>query len=138
MMVGVDIGDGEVVAVTVDHEGGVTARIAVSAKGADLVLAATSAVERVTPASSGPSSLGIAVSSLDTATAPLVFDALASRYAALFPQRAALGQGTAGAVAESWVGAARGVADVVYFAIAEHTTAGVIRNGQAIAGAHGR
>jgi len=137
MMVGVDIRDAEVIAVVVDPEGRVTARVSVSARGADLVTAATSAVERVTPASSGPSSLGIAGSSLDHSTPQLVFDALASRYAALFPQRAALGQGSAAAVAESWVGAARGVADVVYFAIAAHATAGIVRNGEAIAGAHG-
>ena len=76
MMVGLDIRDGEVVAVTVDAGGRVTSRAAISAKGADLVPAAASAVERVTPASSGASSLGIAVSSLDLSTSTLVFESL--------------------------------------------------------------
>jgi predicted NBD/HSP70 family sugar kinase len=138
MIAGIDIRDSEVVAVAVDVDGAVTARASIPAKGAELVAAAMSAVERVTPTSAGPSSLGIAVSSLDMPASALLFESLASRDAALFLQRAAIGHGTAAAVAESWIGAARGIADVVYFAIREHTTAGIVRNGQAITGAHGR
>jgi predicted NBD/HSP70 family sugar kinase len=138
MMVGLDIRDGEIVALAVDGDGGVMSRASIAAKGADLVPAATSAVERVTPASSSASSLGIAVSSLDMPTSALVFDSLASRYAALFTQRAAIGPGTACAVAESWTGAARGVDDVVYFAVADHATAGITRGGRPMSGAHGR
>ena len=41
-------------------------------------------------------------------------------------------------MAESWVGAARGVRDLVYFAVAEHATAGIIRDGRPVTGAHGR
>jgi hypothetical protein len=106
MMVGVDIRDGEVLAVAVDKGGAITSRAAIETKNTDVVAAATSAVERVTPASSGPSSLGIAASALDTSIASSVLDSLASRYAALFPQRAVLGPGTAALVAER-VGAAR-------------------------------
>ena len=67
-----------------------------------------------------------------------MLESLASRYAALFEQRAVIGPGTAAAVAEAWIGAARGVADVVYFAVAERATAGLVRHGQALTGAHGR
>jgi len=139
MMVGVDIGDGNVLAVAVDEAGAVTARASIPAgRGADVVAAAIAAVERITPASSGPSSLGIAAREADSASSVRVLESLTSRYAALFEQRAVIGAGTAAAVAEAWAGAARGVADVVYFAVADHATAGFVRSGRAMTGAHGR
>lgn len=138
MMVGVELRDSEVLAVAVGADGAVTARAAIETKNTDAAAAATSAVERVTPASSGPSSLGIASAALDGSVSSRVLDSLASRYAALFLQRAVLGPGTAAAVAEAWVGAARGVPDVVYFGVGDHATAGVVRRGQAVTGAHGR
>jgi predicted NBD/HSP70 family sugar kinase len=139
MMVGVDIGDGNVLAVTVDEAGAVTARASIPAgSGADVVAAAIAAVERITPASSGPSSLGIAAAEADAASSMRVLESLTSRHAALFSQRAVIGAGTAAAVAEAWAGAARGVADVVYFAVANHATAGFVRSGRAMTGAHGR
>ena len=45
--------------------------------------------------------------------------------------------GTAAAMAEQWCGAARGLKQVVTFAIAEHVTAGVLINGEPWRGAHG-
>ena len=92
----------------------------------------------MTPASSGASSLGIAAADGNVSTAARVLDAMASRYSALFQQRAVLGPGSAIAVAEAWIGAARGSRDVMYFGVGEHTSAGFIRNGQPLAGAHGR
>ena len=136
MMVGVEIRDGAVVAVALADDGTVSARAAIEAKPADAAAAATAAVERVTPASSGPSSLGIA-SSGDASVSARVLDSLASRYAALFQHRARIGPGTASAVAESWIGAARGVNDVVYFGVGDHATAGVVSGGRAVTGAHG-
>ena len=138
MMIGVDIRDGSVVALAVNSNGAVGARASMETRGGDVAAAATSAVERVTPASSGPSSLGIATSGVDASASARVLESLALRYAALFEQRAVIGPGTAAAVAESWIGAAKGVEDVVYFAVAEHATAGVIRGGQPVIGAHGR
>jgi glucokinase len=46
--------------------------------------------------------------------------------------------GTAAAVAEAWVGAARGLKDVVFFAVGQHTTGGIVREGNAMTGARGR
>jgi len=137
MMTGVDIRTADVLAVAVDAAGAVTARASVAA-GADAAAAAIAAVERVTPASSGPSPLGIATASVDSPVAARVLESLTSRYPDLFPQTATVGAGTAAAVAESWTGAARGVEDVVYFAVAGHATAGIIRHGRAQTGAHGR
>jgi predicted NBD/HSP70 family sugar kinase len=138
MMVGLEIRDGNVLAVAVDGAGAVTARAATMADGNDVVGAATTAVERVTPASSGPSSLGIAAAEGDTQTSSRVLESLASRYAALFEQRAMLGLGTAAALAEAWIGAAKSVSDVVYFCVGDHAVAGIIRKGQPVTGAHGR
>lgn len=45
--------------------------------------------------------------------------------------------GTAAAIAEQWCGAARGLKQVITFAIAEHVTAGVVINGEPWLGAHG-
>ena len=138
MMIGVEIRDGSVLAVAVDAEGGVTTRASVEISGTDVVPAATAAVERVTPASSGPSSLGIATPDVAAPASARVLESLASKYAALFLRRAVLGGGTAVAVAEAWIGAAKGVGDVVYFGVADHAAAGCIRRGQAVTGAHGR
>lgn len=138
MMVGAELRDADVLALAVDDDGAVTARASMDAKGSDAVAAAISVVERVTPASSGTSSLGIAAAGLDAAASARVLDALGSRYSALFAQRAMLGPGTATAVAEAWVGAARGARDVVYFGIGDHASAGIIRGGRPVTGAHGR
>ena len=138
-MVGLDIRDATAVAVVVDEQGAIRARA--DAAGSDLAAAAVQAVERVTPASGGPpslTSLGIATPNPEAPAAARAIASLASRYPDLFRQRAVIGSGTAAAVAESWVGAARGVRDLVYFAVAEHVTAGIIRDGRPVTGAHGR
>jgi glucokinase len=46
--------------------------------------------------------------------------------------------GIASAVAESWLGVGRGFKDVVFFAVAEHATAGIVRDGSPIDGGHRR
>jgi len=139
MMVGIDIREGSVLAVAVDETGAVTARASSPADaGTDVVALAIDALERVTPASSGPSSLGVATREGGSALPAQVIEALASRYAALFQRHAAIGAGTAAAVAEAWTGGAPGVADVVYFAVADHASAGFVREGRAATGAHGR
>jgi glucokinase len=46
--------------------------------------------------------------------------------------------GTAAAIAEAWTGAGRNTADVVYFAAGDHITAGIVRGGVAVRGAHGQ
>jgi glucokinase len=58
---------------------------------------------------------------------------LAGRYASTV-----VASGVAAAVAEAWVGTARGVQNVAYFAVGDHTTGGIIRDGAAMIGARGR
>ncbi len=133
-MVGLDIRDATAVAVEVDDQGAIRARA--DATGPDLAASAVQAVERVAPAP-GPSVLGIATPNPEAPAVAKVMKSLASRYPDL-QQRPVMGSGTAAAVAESWIGAARGVRDLVYFAVAEHATAGIISNGRPATGAHGR
>jgi glucokinase len=45
--------------------------------------------------------------------------------------------GTAAAIAEQWIGTARGVKQVVTISIGEHVTAGIILNGEPWLGSHG-
>src|SRR5258706_1107434 len=137
-MVGLDIGDTATVAVTIDDGGAVRARA--RAQG-DPAVAAVSAVEDVVSASGGPggvTSLGVAAANPDAPALAHVLRALASRFPDLPRPPALLGSGTAAAIAEAWIGAARGVPDVAYFAVAEHATAGIIREGHSVTGAHGR
>ena len=114
MMVGLEIRDGNVLAVAVDAAGTVTAREATTAAGADVAGAATAAVERVTP--------GVERTVLawhrdggGRRAKPVACDRSAGvALCGALQQRAMLGLGTAAAVAEAWIGAAKGVRDVVY------------------------
>jgi predicted NBD/HSP70 family sugar kinase len=137
-MVGLDIRDTAVVAVLIDDGGSVRKR---AQAAGDLAVAAVTAIEGVTSAVSGSKvagPLGIAAANLDGPALARVLPALSSRFPDLPHQDQAIGSGTAAVIAESWIGAARGVGDVVYFAVDEHATAGMIRDGRPVTGAHGR
>jgi predicted NBD/HSP70 family sugar kinase len=136
--IGLEIRDASVLALAVDDRGEVRARAA--AAGADLAAAAVEAAEAVQAdaASNGAAALGIATANPDAPAAARAIEAVAARFPDLFQQHAVVGSGTAAAMAEAWVGAARGAGDFVYFAVAEHAIAGVIRGGQPVTGAHGR
>src|SRR5947207_9961627 len=129
MSIGVEIRDASVIAAAVDEQGRVTARAAVEIQR-DVVAAATAALKRVLPKANGSTPLAIATPDSDSK----VIQSLTSKY----PQAVRIGCGTAAAVGESWIGAAKGVADVVYFGAEVHAMAGVIRGGRAAVGAHGR
>jgi len=63
---------------------------------------------------------------------------LAPRFGGSFNRNGAVHSGTAAAAAEAWVGAASGVKDVVFFAVGQHTSGGIVRDGVALSGARGR
>jgi glucokinase len=134
--VGLDIRDASAMALLVDDQGVVRGRA--GAAGADLAAAAVQAVERVIPASYVPAALGIATPNPEAPAALRAIESIAARFPNLFQPNAIVGSGTAGALAESWIGAARGAGDLVYFAVTEHATAGTIRGGQPVTGSHGR
>jgi glucokinase len=137
-MLGLDIRDSTVVAVLIDDGGSVRKR---AQAAGDPAVAAVTAIEGVTSiakGSSGFGSLGIAAANPDAPALARVFPALSSRFPDLPQRDSVLGEGTAAVIAETWIGAARGIRDVVYFAVAEHATAGMIRDGRPVTGAHGR
>lgn len=137
-MLGLELLDAGAIAVAVDELGGVQARASVDAVEDDLTAAANTALDRVATASGDRAVLGVAAFNPESVILPSVIASLAQRFTGSFAQHGVSPAGTAAAVAEAWVGAATGVQDVVFFAVDEHTTGGVIRQGAVMTGARGR
>ena len=138
-MIGLELDDTHASVVGIDGEGKVLARAQADA-GGDLGAAASRALEEVqaSMAASGPVSVGVAAINPESAAIAPVVAQLALRFGGSVGRHSAVLSGTAAAAAEAWVGAARGVRDVVFFAVGQHTTGGVVRDGVAITGARGR
>jgi glucokinase len=138
-MLGIELDDTRAVAVRVDDQGAVQARAQIDA-GGDLGSAAARALEQIQVSTAGPDAdiLGVAATNPDSASIVPVVAQLALRFGGPFTRNGAVLSGTAAAAAEAWVGAARGVQDIVFFAVDHHTTGGIVRDGLAITGARGR
>src|SRR2546428_5339295 len=136
-MVGLELQDDRAYAVALDDTGRILGRAQVTSK--DLASAAASALDGAVAAIGGAApGLGIAAFNPESADVQAVLRALARRYAGPFLHEGAVASGTAAAVAEAWIGAARDVRDVIFFAVAEHASAGILRDGSPLAGAHRR
>jgi predicted NBD/HSP70 family sugar kinase len=135
-MRGIELRENLAVAVALDELGAILARAERPLAG-DPPAAALAALEDVAAAASGPE-LGVAAANPDSDVAGAVLASLKSRYAVATVCDRAAPSGTAAAIGEAWVGAARGVRDVVYLAVADHTIAGIVRAGEPVVGAHGR
>jgi glucokinase len=137
-MLGLELRDTLAIAVAVDDAGKVRDR-AEATSSPDLTAAAFAALEQLA-ASAGPgdAELGVASTAPESPATLAVMSALARRYAGTFTQQGAIASGTAAAMAECWTGAAKGVGSVTFFGVAQHTTAGIVRDGVAFTGAHGR
>ncbi len=136
MKLGLDLTNSVIRAVTVSDTGQVLARADQPIEAGGLVQALREAVKRTRSAAGKDiSTAGVATATpgeppskeIVSATA----DALPGIYATTVPS------GSAAAVAETWCGAARGVKNVITFAIGDHVTAGVIVGGEILRGAHG-
>jgi len=130
-MVGLELLDYAALALALDDEGRVSARAFVEAAG-NLAAAADAALAQVTSAS-GPVSIGVTTFNPEAPGVAEIAADLARR-----SRRSVMPSGVAAAVAETWVGAAKGAQEVAYFAVADHTVAGIVRDGRAVRGAHGR
>jgi glucokinase len=137
MMLGLELQDARTSAVSVDDAGQILARATVDASP-DLATAAQNALQQVASAAPGNSSVGVASAAPDAASIAQAVRTLAQRYPGPYAQTGATPSGIAAAVAEAWVGAARDVQDVVYFAVGEHTTGGIIHAGAPATGTRGR
>jgi len=131
MTLGLELLEHAALAVAVDDEGRVGARAFVEAAG-NLAAAADAALAQVKTAD-GPASVGVTTFAPEGAGAGEIATELASRAGC-----SVMPSGLAAAVGEAWVGAAKGAQDVVYFAVADHTVAGIVRDGRGMPGAHGR
>src|SRR5712671_1538483 len=129
---GLELRDSAAAAVALDDAGAILARALVASTG-DLAATALEAVDGVARVvGAGP--LGVAANHPDPSASAAILSLLQPRYSGPFAQVGATPTGTAAAVAEAWVGAARGVGDVVFFAVAEHAIAGMVRGGAPVLG----
>src|SRR5262249_16250520 len=120
-----------------DDTGRIVGRAQVGSK--DLGSAASSAIDGAASAVGGAHlPIGVAAVNPESPQVQAALRALARRVAGRFVDEGAVQSGAAAAVAEAWIGAARGARDVVLFALGEHTTAGVVRDGAPVTGAHRR
>jgi hypothetical protein len=129
--IGLEVLDDAALAVAVDAAGQVRARAFVSAAG-DLCAAIDAALAQV-KAAAAQAPVGVTTFNPDAAGVGEAASAVAGRLGG-----PVVPSGVAAAVAETWVGAAQGAQDVVYFAVADHVVAGIVREGCAMSGAHGR
>jgi predicted NBD/HSP70 family sugar kinase len=133
--VGLELRGADIVAVAID-EAAVTARDIVSG-GPDLFAAARQAIERV-GRTGVPIAVGVAAPSSEVAACAGAVSALANVFPGPFLQEGALPSGTAAAIAESWIGAAKDFRDAVYFAADEHVEGGIVHAGLPLLGARRR
>lgn len=134
-MTGVELLDTRVLAVSVDDDGKVGSRAVIDSP-ADLAAAAQSALDQIGAAPGGV--VGVACAAPDSPLVAPALKKLALGYKGPFAEAGPVSSGTAAAVAEAWAGAGRGAGDLVYFAVGEHTTGGIIRAGAPVTGVHGR
>jgi glucokinase len=132
-MLGVELLDSRAVAVAVDESGRVRKRAAMDA-GTDLGAAAIASLDQVREGRS--EAVGIASATPDAAAIVSAVVAIGKRFSGA--PTTAVTSGIAAAVAESWLGAGQGFKDVVFFAVSEHATGGIVRDGSPIDGGHRR
>jgi predicted NBD/HSP70 family sugar kinase len=136
-MIGLELQDDRASAVALDASGRILGRAQVASK--DLASAAGAALDGVAAAASGAvTGLGIAAVNPELPDVQAVLRTLARGYGGPFVQDGAVASGTAAALAETWIGAARDARDAIYFGVAEHVTAGILRDGTPLFGAHRR
>jgi predicted NBD/HSP70 family sugar kinase len=134
---GLELREDSALAVRVGEDGQVRARAEVDGSP-DLASAAVDALARVSAWNGAGASLGVSSIAPESPATAAALAALGSRLAGVFAHDGAIPSGTAAALAEAWIGPAKNARDVVFFAVDEHTTAGIVRNGAAVTGAHGR
>jgi glucokinase len=138
-MIGLELDDSHAFAVGVDEQGRILGRARADAAG-DLDAAAANVLEQVqtTMAKNLPLVVGVAAVNPDSPVMSRVMAQLASRFGGAYNSKGAVLSGTAAAAAEAWIGAARGVKDVVFFSVSQHAIGGVVRDGVAVTSARGR
>jgi glucokinase len=137
VIVGLELGSAAVAALVVDEEGRVAASARERVGRGGLVATARELVTRV--AGGGvPAAVGVAAEVPEAPAVVAAVSALSTTFAGVGLHGGAVPSGAAAAVAEAWIGAGKGTADLVYFSAAGHPVAGIVRNGVPIVGARRR
>src|SRR4051794_14827203 len=136
-MLGLELEESRVRGVSLDDAGTVQSSASVDAADGDLGAAATSAIAQLVSAGADTGVVGVAALTPESPAVKAVLTALTARFGTQFAGGAP-SSGTASAVAESWIGAARGAQDLVFFGAGVHTTGGMVRGGTAVTGVRGR
>jgi glucokinase len=136
-MIGVELLESCAIAVSVDDSGRVLAR-AMADQSPSVGAAAESAFDQVTQGQAINGSIGVASPNPKSPAVVDAAEALAKRGRTAPLSQEIAASGTAAALAEAWIGAGRGVSDVVYFAVGDHTSAGIVRGGVPVTGSRGR
>lgn len=136
-MIGLELSDTGAVAVRVGDDGTVEAR-STAAVGNDPAAAADTALAAVLPAKGADKVIGVSAAIPDSPSITSALASLRTRFGGPFSEAGATPAGLASAVAEGWIGAGRGVSDLMYFGCGEHTVGGMLRGGAPVGGARGR
>src|SRR5579859_3632652 len=112
-MLGVEVEDRQATVVSVDDRGEVRARDRVPVSGS-LSTTVGAAIDKLRgrEVPDGYSVLGVATPLVDSPTVRSALAELATQFSGPFVKQGAVASGTAAAVGEAWVGAARGAHDV--------------------------
>jgi len=129
---GLELRDFAAAALAIDDSGAIVARAVVESTG-DLAAAALEAVEAVARGA-GSAALGIAAANAEPSATAAIVHRLKQRYDRSAVPIDIIPTGTAAAVAEGWVGAARNARDLAFIAVADHAIAGVVRDGEPVLG----
>ena len=131
-MIGLELFDSRALAVSLD-DGGKVLRQASIGVTSDLAAAAIAAIDDVRQGTNG--AIGVTSATPDAPAVASAILAVGRRFPGTAP---ATTSGMAAAVAESWLGAGRAFKDVAFFAVAEHATGGIVRDGRPVDGSHRR
>ncbi len=134
LALGIELAERATTAVAVDEAGRVVGRTERDSASGAAVGAAREALAAAGAASGAPR-VGLAAEDPGASGSTEAAADLQRAFGGALP--GVIGSGSAAALAEAWCGAARGARHVVYFAIANHTSAGVVSEGRVWAGAHG-
>ena len=131
MILGLEVRDGSVMAVTADDNGAIVARTVQNGTGAASVVGAVRAV-----GGAGSAGLGVAVrDGRDPAFSEAITAAAGAAGVQASPR--VVTRGAAVALAEQWSGAARGARHVVALTVSDRVLAGIVVDGRPFEGAHG-
>ncbi|MEO7133208.1 MAG: ROK family protein [Vicinamibacterales bacterium] len=134
LTLGIDVSDVIARLAILDRDGETAARGSVASNRVPAIREA--AKKAIARARGKLAAIAVAMPSASDAVPADLAEALASIAPKGVPATA-VAAGTAAAIAEQWVGAAKGAKQMIAFSIAEHVTAGVLIDGKPWRGAHG-